>query len=252
MPDRHYPHAPITEALVDLRVTYGADTSLKQLRSFGAGIKDSYPFEATRDVFQAEFQARGAQTSSSSARETVGYIFHSADRKQAVQARLDGFTFSRFAPYENWPALLRETRRLWEHFVTMTNPQRVGRVAVRYINQINLPMGNGGVRFEDYLRTFPEVGNEGFAIPDHTIEQFFMRIVMPQEDLQARVVLTQALLPPKTEALVSVILDIDLFRDGTSFSVGSEEIWDLLLAFRARKNLYFEASLTDKARELFQ
>ena len=85
---------------------------------------------------------------------------------------------------------------------------------------------------------------------DISLEQFFLRLVMPQIDLAAKLILTEALLPPQGDRL-GVILDIDLFRENVSINAESAEIWDILEAFRVRKNKYFEASITDAARELF-
>lgn len=244
-PPQRYPNAPITEALVDIRVAHQQSTSLETLRKFGGAIRGRYPSEATRDVLQGQFTfgASGPQTQST--RKTVGYIFHSADRKQAVQARLDGFTFSRFAPYKDWRHLIDETKSLWDIFASLLSPASVTRVAVRYVNQINLPL-QGVLTFEDYFRTFPKMDlDEAIAL-----EQFLLRLVMPQVDLNAQLILTEALLPPQN-ATLGVILDIDLFRENLSLDARSGQIWEILDLFRERKNKYFEASITDKARELF-
>ena len=241
---RHYPHAPITEALVDLRVNYGSAISLDKLKNFGTQIKADYPHENTREMVQANVNFGQAQAQTS--RSTIGYIFHSADRRQAVQARLDGFTFSRFAPYQDWPRLISEAKRLWTIFLKCLRPQTVTRIAVRYINQINLPYRERTLTFEHYLRTFPATALE----EDIALEEFLLRLVMPQQDLSAKLILTEALLPPKDDHL-GVLLDIDLFRENASVDSHSEEIWDILETFRERKNKYFEASLTDAARGLF-
>lgn len=243
---RHYPHAPITEALVDLRVNYGPEVSLESLRAFGAHIKASYPHEGTRDMLQSEITVVAGQPKTESKHTTLGYIFHSEDRRQAVQARIDGFTFSRFAPYQDWTHLIGEAKRLWTIFVDALRPKTVSRIAVRYINQVNLPLKDGTLRFEDYLRTLPVSGSD----EEIALEQFFLRLVMPQQDLSAKLILTEALLPREGDYL-GVILDIDLFRENTSLDSRSAEIWDILETFRERKNRYFEASLTDTTRVLF-
>jgi uncharacterized protein (TIGR04255 family) len=244
---RHYNKAPITEALIDLRVDYGPGISLDKLRSFGDRIRNKYPNSSPRDILQGQFDLTNqAEPRARSSRITTGYIFHSADRQQAVQARLDGFTFSRFSPYQDWECLLGDAKEVWNTFVETLRPTAVLRVAVRYINQINLPHKGRSLRFEDYLRTFPATGLEG----DVDLEQFLLRLVMPQKDLNAKLILTEALLPPQGENL-GVILDIDLFRENTTLDVRSADIWDILEQFRDRKNAYFEASITDAARELF-
>jgi len=243
---KHYPRAPITEALVDLRVSYPAPRDLQTLKSLGDRLGNSYPHTAARDMFQAEFKVGG---SAQSHQTTVGYIFHTADRSQAVQARQDGFTFSRFAPYETWDTLVAEAMRLWALFVQVTGPERVTRVAVRYINQLNLPLeSNTDLDFEKYLKTIPVIGSDAGQM----LESFFMRLILPQADLGATLVLSEALIPPRIPRTVAVILDLDLFREGLSIDPGSEEIWRILDSFRSRKNTYFEASITDLTRELFK
>ncbi len=243
---RNYPKAPITEALIDLRVGYGPGMSLEMLKKFGAEIRGEYPNEGTRDLFQSHITLDPSAPATRSSRSTIGYIFHSADRKQAVQARMDGFTFSRFPPYQDWHHLVDETRRLWGLFVRVVQPTAVLRVAVRYINQIDLPLKDGTLRFEDYLRTFPASGLD----ENVELEQFLVRLVMPQKDIAARLTLTEALLPPQG-SYIGVILDIDLSRENVALDVRSGEIWDILELFRERKNRYFEASITDASRELF-
>ena len=248
MPDyQRYPNAPITEALVDLRVEYDPGVSLEKLKAFGAEVSAQYPHENTREFVQGEFRLEGPQARA--IRTTVGYIFHSEDRSQAVQVRLDGFTFSRFPKYKDWPHLISETKRLWGTFSKTLQPRTVVRVAVRYINQINLPLNKlgRGLRFEDYLATFPEM--RGFQ-EDIVLEGFFLRLVVPQADLSAKLIVNEALMPPQG-ATIGIILDIDLFRENLSLDVNSQEIWDILESFRDRKNQYFEASITDATRELF-
>ena len=242
-----YPNAPLTEALIDFRVKFNHDISLDKLKRFGAEVSAQYPNETTRDLLQGQINFGASEPQTQSSRTAIGYIYHSGDRRQAVQARLDGFTFSRFTPYQDWAHLVKETKRLWGIFIEVLRPTVVVRVAVRYVNQINLPLKAGTLRFEDYLRTFPQLtGIE----EDVDLEQFFVRLVMPQRDLSARLILTETLLPPQDHFL-GVILDIDLFRDDISLDARSEEIWAILEMFRSRKNKYFEASITDAARELF-
>jgi uncharacterized protein (TIGR04255 family) len=243
---RYYPHAPITEALIDFRVNYGRTISLANLKSFGAEVKREYPLESNRDLIQGQFDLKAAEPKVQSSKTTVGYIFHSADRRQSVQARLDGFTVSRLAPYQTWEQLRDETKRLWTVFREALRPVSITRVSVRYINQINLPFEGGNLTFEDYLQTFPKME----ADEDIFLEQFFMRLVMPQNDLNAKLILTEALLPPQDRHL-GVILDIDLFREDISIDAMSMEMWDILEEFRNRKNRFFESTITDATRKLF-
>ena len=85
----------------------------------------------------------------------AGYLFRSADTKQAVQALKDGFSFSRFRPYQDWDAFSKEARDLWERYVSLTKPEKVNRISLRYINRLELPLPFGD--FKEYLLTVPEI-----------------------------------------------------------------------------------------------
>jgi len=62
-------------------------------------------------------------------------------------------------------------------------------------------------------------------------------------------IINEGLVPPASPGLVSVLLDFDLFREQIWRS-DDEEIWSFLEALRHRKNLAFEASITEKTRGL--
>lgn len=252
-PNRHYPNAPITEALIDIQVQYAAPITLEKLREFGETLKGEFPHVTSRNIVEALLTAnpdQPAATKFDSKQSTVGYMWLSPDKKDVFQGRLDGFTFSRLKPYQNWQTLRESTRNMWDRFTNGTGVTQVKRIALRYINQLDLPIGPKGLRFEDYLETFPVSGTS--KVEDEDIDQFIMRLVLPQKDLNASLVLTEALLPPQIPGHASVILDLDLFRENLNIPAASNDIWDILEEFRIRKNRFFEASITNSARELFE
>ena len=236
----HYEHAPITEALIDIRVELPAsETGLQVLESVHDRVKESYPGKKKRLYVQGPFSAGDV---GASATETVmGYSFSSEDGKQIFQAQRDGFTFSRLRPYGSWPELRDEARRLWYVYREAVNPEKITRVAVRYINQIDIPLA--ATDYKDYFRTIPEVSPE---LPQG-LSGFLMQLQFPQTDLWGMLVLTQATLPyPATN---SVILDLDAFK--VTEMVSDEDVWGVLETLRDRKNEFFEGCITERTRALF-
>ena len=71
------------------------------------------------------------------------------------------------------------------------------------------------------------------------------------EDINSLCLLNEAIIKPAAPEVVSVVLDIDVFRT-TDLPDDEEELWKFLEELRQRKNTIFEACITDKARELFQ
>lgn len=244
---KHYSRAPITEALIDLKVesSLPEDDLLRSLKSIHSEISEQFREVVDVKNIRNVFQAGSEGTSTATSEKNVGYRFVSNDKRYIIQAYTYGFTFNRLAPYESWDVLLVEAKKAWKAYKAAAKPTRITRVAVRYINSINLPLPS--LTFQDYLRTYPEVS------PDMSqeVSGYVMQLQLPQHDLSATLVLNQAILQPSEKEL-PVLLDIDLYREA-DFSIDQEEeVWKLLDSFRVRKNQVFEACITDKTRELIK
>jgi len=243
-PPKHYTKTSITEAVIDLRVEIPSEVTLSTLRSLQSSVESHYPVCEDVVAFQGQFQA-GLSIAATASQSLIGYSFSSSDKKQIFQVRLDGFTFSRLAPYERWESFRDEARRLWDIYQVAINPKSVNRVAVRYINRLDLPLPFND--FKDYLRTVPEVSPD---LPQG-LSDYFMQLQIPQEDLQGMLVLNETLMPPPEDNVVSVLLDIDLFCE-VNFPGDKNAQWDLLEQLRVRKNEVFEACITDRTRRLLK
>jgi len=239
---RHYSRAPITEAIIDLRVTLPEGLSVDKLADIHTYIGDRYPTKEPMHAGSLLFQA-GPNIKIDASREHHGFQFRSEDGLNIFQATLSGFTFNRLAPYKTWEAFSSEARRLWNIYKDTCKPSSVTRAAVRYINRLDLP--GPVLDFRDYLRTLPEVAPD---LPQG-LSTFFMQLQIPQDDLNCMLIINEALAPPTSPERVSVILDFDLFREQI-WQTDDEEIWRFLEKLRHRKNLAFEASITEKTREL--
>lgn len=238
-----YERAPATEALIDIRVESPAGVTLSGLERLHEQVRDQYPIKNKRLFVQGEFSA-GEEVGAVATQKLMGFSFTSENGKQIFQARLDGFTFSRLRPYGNWNDLRDEARRLWRIYRTCVTASRISRVAVRYINQIDIPVPQ--IDYKEYFRTIPEVSSD---LPQG-LSGFFMQLQFPQEDFGGILVLTQTAVPPPVPSTTSVILDLDVFKESVDFG-SEEESWALLETLRDRKNEFFEGSITDKTRALF-
>jgi len=243
MPTR-YPNAPITEAIIDLRVKFvdGSDRALLKLD----GDSDLPDYPKRDEIFEAVGQmAVGPRGGSASVQPTpIGWKFTSADQKQILQSRFNGFTFSRLAPYDRWNPFRDEARRLWDLYRKRVRPEAVVRVAVRYINRIDLP--GDSVDLKDYFRTSPEIAPD---LPQQ-LEGYFMQLRLPYPDVSGYCLINQTIVPPARENVVSVVLDIDLFR---SLDLPQDEdgIWNVFETLHEAKNNIFESCITDSTRRLF-
>jgi uncharacterized protein (TIGR04255 family) len=248
-----YKKAPITEAVIDLRVELPEGTRVEALRDLHARLSDTY--NAAQELYEgvAQIELGGPSPITRTARSHRGFRFDRADARRVTTAKLDGFSYSALAPYDRWESFRSEAKALWELYRDSYHPTHVTRVAVRYINRINVPLrsadSKGSLRLDNYFKTYPQIA-EGLA--HNTMAGFIMQVQVPQPDIESMLVVNQAVVPPEQPGVFSVVLDLDLFR-GVQWDPNDDElVWGYLDKLRARKNEAFEASITDNTRELFK
>ena len=164
----------------------------------------------------------------------LGQRYEREDNSEIVQFRRNGMTYSILKNYPGWNVLSDSAREMWQSFLSTVGPVSVRRLAVRYINAIDIPAGSD---YDEYLTTGPQVPKSAPPV----VNSFMQRVVIPFEKEAAIAIFTQALEPPNTAA----ILDIDVFTD-CSIDGSSPDIWSKLLSLRGTADKIFFASLTEK------
>jgi len=241
-----FPNAPITEALLDIRVELSKDVDLNKLASFHDFIKERFPEKQERVSFETAFQLSAeGPTVLPSSKKPDGYLFRSPTEHKIVQARLDGFTFNKLRPYEKWESFCTESRELWNIYFKMANPIKITRIALRYINRIDIPLPI--TDFKKYILTTPELAPK---LPQ-ALEHFFIQLVVPNPDVQAKAIITQTMQKPINDKTLPLILDIDVFQEEV-YMGNQTEIWDMFEKLHIFKNEIFFNSITEKTKELFQ
>ncbi len=235
---RHLDNAPIREALIDIRVRFPDNMELASLRRFCEAIRDNYP--DTQNLMETKIEFEGEHATATSKQR--GFKCISRDGLQIVQARLDGFTFSRLRPYETWDSLISEAKRLWEIFVEILHPDAIVRIACRYINGIKMAHP---VDLSNYITAPPP---KVAGIPDRLLG-FLTRVEVAYADEPTRAIVTQAL-RPKNEQDITLMLDIDVFRE-IEYPTDGVAAWEGVVSFHDIKNEIFFNSLTEKTVERY-
>ena len=244
----HYSRAPISEAVIDLRTEFLAPPTVAELEAVALKFGDTLPLR--QQVNSMAFSLAATESSpdlvGSASSSTLGVRLSSPSNDRVLQLLRHGLAYSHLPPYTNWQTFLGGLRPLWDRFATDFRVQSVSRVAVRYINRIPVP---NGVDVDEYLAL-------GARIPEQVSKQiigYFMQLVLPVSDLgpQYRAVINTGVEPGTAPNPAALLLDIDVFCEGR-FDVASEEIWAVLERLRRKKNEIFEASITDKVRELIR
>lgn len=240
-------NAPITEALIDIRIKPRDDFSVEHLQLLHDAISGQYPDKKERHRVEHKFEMKKGEPTPKvlhSSDKIDGYIFTSLDHKQVFQARIDGFTFNRLKPYEKWETFRDEAVRLWRIYKDLVSPKII-RVALRYTNKFDIPLPIKD--FNEYLVSAPIVPEE---LPQG-VSSFLTRVVIHNPGINAAAIITQAFEQIVDPKFLPIILDIDISKQ-ESEEMSEGDAWDTLEELRDFKNKIFFASITEKAKELFQ
>lgn len=243
-----YNNPPIVEAILDIKTTLPPDIFLSHLQEFQEFVKTDYPVKKERRSFEGgvQFKSGSAPEFKASPEKVDGFLFHADDGKGIVQVRLDGFTFNKLRPYSNWEKFNGEAKRLWAQYVKIAKPSSVSRIALRYINRIELPLPFSD--FKEYILTAPEVAK---GIPQG-LAGFFVRLAIPNEEIGATAIVIETMEPIKPDTnKLPLIFDLDVFKN-ISMPPDTEKIWVILNQLREYKNQVFDKSITDKTKGLFK
>lgn len=243
---KHLPRAPITEALIDIRVKLPEGVDIARLKTIHASISKEYPQVKERIRGGVKFKLEERSVETTPIIDVYGYQYISSDNKQVIQVRLDGFTFSRLKPYETWENLRKEAYRLWEVYASLFSPEYITRVALRYINCLEIPL-LPSIEFKDYLVAPPEVPGK---LPQG-ISSFLTRVVIPIPSLGATAIIIQALEDISDPSIIPIILDIDVFKEA-QFDANGKDAWVTIDKLHDLKNEIFFQSITEKTEALFQ
>ncbi len=243
---RHLSDAPITEAVIDFRVKLPQDFQVERLSSLKEKLAGSLPRMKKIRVFETKFGLEKGEpiASTTQERQFLGFRFESEDGLNVAQFRIDGFTFSRLKPYTSWDKVFPEAYEWWNLYVEAASPEFVTRIAVRYINRLDLPQPV--TKLTQYLTASPEVPD---GVPT-LLSSFLTRVVVHEEESGITANITQSLERDPSNR-VTIILDIDVYKE-QNFKTSDAGIKLTFKKLREMKNKIFFSSITEKAAELFE
>jgi len=241
----HLTNAPLREAVIDISIAPKAPIDVVEA---AAAKADSVVGAKRTDIWEASFALSfdtDGKTKVPPKRSKLGVRLASSDALIS-QWKVSGLTVSRLAPYSTWAELRDVARSQWTDFSkSLTSTQRVSRVAVRYINALSLPLPVND--FSEYLAAPPVVPDE---LPQG-LRGFLTRVVFGDNPSDYTAVVAQALEGDSGDNKITVLLDIDVFRE-VEMDWDSDEIWTILDRLREVKNEVFFGYLTEKTVGFFE
>jgi uncharacterized protein (TIGR04255 family) len=238
-------NAPVTEAVVDLRVRFQKAPSDAQFEQFSAAVQGDYPQSERRQSLNFTLDLEKGPSVETTGLD--GYVLKSADGLQIAQCKPAGFSFSRLKPYKDWESTVAEARRLWRLYVELLQPERVLRVSTRFINRIEL---SEPVPFDldEYFTIIPKIPQ---GAPDK-LGTFSSNLSIPDIAPKTLGIVRCSLAGPAVPGNIPVVLDFDIIRDCDCAGTDEEKIWSEINELRPIKNMLFFGSITEKTAERFE
>lgn len=236
-----YKNAPIKEAVFDIQVSGLEKITQKEIEDLHVFFDKKYPKKrkSYNHYGQIEFK-ESLEISNETKSEFRGIIFSNEDNNRQVQFRLDGFTVNFLQPYPNWEEFYKEAFSLWKIYLENLKPLKIERIALRYINRIEIPLPLNS--FQEYIVNMPPIPK---SLPQ-LYSGFFMQIEVPCQKEGFSALITQTIETPN-KSNVPFILDIDVFKIINNNDFDFEDFNYI----REIKNSIFEDFITDKTRNLF-
>lgn len=240
----HLKKAPLNEAVIDLRTSLAEDVSGERFLELKDMLSADYPKVDQKRVMLTEVKL-GEDTQAHAKLLGSGVWYTSDDGRQIAQFMTNRLTFSRLRPYTSWKEVFSEALRMWDHYLEIADVDRVTRVAVRYINRIDLPLPVGD--FGDHLTAPPEIPD---GLPQG-LAGFISRVLMVEQETDTFATVTQSMEHGVDEKSVSVILDIDAYREGL-FSRDKTELIPIFEELHAFKNRIFFGFITEQTVKRYE
>jgi uncharacterized protein (TIGR04255 family) len=239
---------PIVEAVLDIDCDMPPGFDLIALEGPARNaFRSQYPKFRNQFLEEHHIESKADELKHSSRRAVQALQFLKDDEKQLVQARRQGFSFNRLAPYSSLDDYLSEIQRTWEIFTVISFPVQIRVVRLRYINRILLPFVGGPIDLENYLKAGPRMqGEDKLRLTGFVNQQTALEL---GTEYQANIVLASQ--PPENDKL-PIILDICV----ASAKSAEPKDWPLILgeiqSLRSLKNRIFKNTLTPLCLNLFQ
>jgi len=250
--EMNFSNPPIKEALVDIRFNFGvSQPNLNTFEKVYEKIKNEYPKKQTLKwgQFSVNINEKNAPVMQSSGGDN-GYRFDSNDGTKIVQFRTDGFTFSKLKPYTGWEDFSSEAKKLLAIYMEVASPSYASRIALRYINLIEVP--ETSFELEKYFTISSKIPE---GLPQDVVG-YLNRVILKDDSSKALAILTQTINPQQVVRVdtkkTPFLFDIDVFIDNVSLKLDNEKFWDNFKPLRILKNKIFDLGLTEVTKSYFK
>jgi uncharacterized protein (TIGR04255 family) len=246
MAEQPYKRPPITEAVIAL--TLGEAIEARDLDKTDTNFAKLYPHHPdARNLDVHVLMPPGPELAPDTTirKDEMGHRRSSNDQTQIVILWPTSFVFSQLAPYPGWDDFFDRFVRDWALWKKVVGYRKISRVGVRYINRIDIPITGDLTHYEKFLNLYPRIPDELGSVFAYGIQA-----QLPCPEIDGRITINSGSIPSPLLGHASFIFDQDIYKE-TNSPQTEDGLYKLLNEIYVKKNVVFEACITDRARELF-
>lgn len=237
-----YPHPPITEAVIEVRVE-GLIDEIKRKKA-AKKLSKLYPNERLQVNKGISIDLVHGLASV----EDVGTVITRSNNDQNEMLVLgpNSVAVSQLAVYRGWDVFFERFQRDWAAWKSVVGHRKVIQIGLRYINRIDVPMVDNLARHEDYLTLQIQLPSKytdtiGYAL----------MAKLPLKDIQCIATINSGAVESPIPSHAGFLLDIDIVRP-VDVPQKDADIEKLLGEMRHAKNELFQSLITEAARDRFR
>ncbi len=239
---RVYPRPPIVEAVIEFRFAEAQPLN-EMLDAIGARLQATYsgkPHDQFRTETKISISPDGPKTEATTVK--VRTFLKSADGSRLVGCGDTTLSVHVLAPYPGWQLFLGQAKEAAAVLPEIVRSARLTEVMLRYVDQLRVP--NDAVA-HDYLNVLP---NPPLGFPQ-PLKAFQVMVESADETTKGRFTVASTRTQDNKAAFVTdAILTRPLLDTTLALPAWEATLQDL----HAAHVKLFEATITDKARSLFQ
>ena len=196
-----------------------------------------------QNAIEASLRIGEEQPFSVQMREGIGRLqLVSEDAKRLLSLGPDVLSVNVLRPYDNWEQFRPRVEAALNAYRDVARPKAVERIGVRYINKIVLPSTE--IELATYFRLGPLTVED---LPKRMVN-FMNRSEYVYDDGLKLIITLASIASP--EGSTAFLLDLDVILEGGE-PLSLDEVMDTVDDLHDREGIAFEATITEKTREVF-
>ncbi|MCD6238372.1 MAG: TIGR04255 family protein [Thermotogae bacterium] len=242
---KKYKNPPVVETLCEFKFIPDRPWDLTIPGLIYEKVKRKFPDRKQQTGIGVQFKAteKGLEHKVEPAPPRVQ--FYKKDKTALIQIAPDILAINQLKPYSTWNKFKLMILEGFKVYKEIVNPKGFRRVGLRYINIMEFD--KTVIELKDYFQYYPFIPNDMPQLRG----SFLTRVEFPCEEGNENLILTLSSLTPKKPDMISILLDIDYAMVVPEY-ISFEQISEWLDKAHEKVENAFEASITNKAREIFK